>query len=129
MNLDYKQRDIIIFGFEKDWSKSIGGTLHFEGLSKDKLQELVNKGFADPKECQNSSPSIQEFLQIGEISNKVTFHGYLVSPDRQDYRASIEGIDADDLTVDELLLLIKEVHYADEFDFDKEKGSIRAWWD
>jgi hypothetical protein len=89
-----KERDIIIWGETKDWSHSSGGTFSFKELTAVKCRELLNKGFADPEDCQDSAPSFKEITEFLERNPNFTGHGYAVSPDRNDYRVTLEGVES-----------------------------------
>lgn len=106
-----------------------GGTQSYEGLTPAKLQQLVDEGFAELDERQNDAPSIGEFLEfVTDCPNiEITFHGYVVSADRADYRVSVEGFDAKAKTKDELVALTQFGRHADEFDIDD--NGVYAWWD
>lgn len=89
-----KERDTILWGEPKDWSHSMSGIFSFRNLSAMKCRELLEKGFADPEDCQNSAPSFLEITEFLERNPNFTGHGYAVSPDRNDYRVTIEGVEA-----------------------------------
>ena len=96
-------------------------------LTPASLAAAVREVYADPKERQNGSPSIAEFLAFAKRTGfRLAFEGYVVSPDRDDARISVEGVqlvgqvdDADRLTFMEWCA----PYGPDEFDRD------RAWWD
>ena len=125
-NKDAKTRDEMIFG-EYDESKYMGGVRRFEGMSLDLLKELMGKGYVDPEESQNNSPTIEEFIDYAEAWGGYVFDGYVVSPKRDDYRVSVETISKEGpVYTDELKAFINEFRFADEFYID---GSLYAWWD
>jgi hypothetical protein len=146
-NKDEKRRDTIIFG---DYHPEVapinyqnfkfgpghtGGIRRFNNMSPATLQQLVEEGFADPQECQNEGPSIYVMLQFAEKHPEwqLTFEGYAVSKDRDDYRVTVDGITAHgDVCLDgggapSWKALIR--HHS-EYDFrPTEYGGIRVWWD
>lgn len=63
MNVD--ARDTLIFGETIDWSKT--QLEYFSALPVSVPTELIEKGFADPEETQNDSPTIQEFVEFVEV--------------------------------------------------------------
>jgi hypothetical protein len=81
---------------------------------------------------QNSSPSIQEFIDLQKrLGDRITYHGYVILYPRSDYRVSIEGFRAVNLTVEETLDLVIEHRNADEINYSLgDSGySLRTWWD
>ena len=124
-NMDIKTRDEIIFG-DYEPQKYFGGVRRFENMTRDKLQKLVDMGFANPDGAQNCSPTIESFLEFTEDKPDYVFHGYAVSDTRNDYCVSIDAIEyigkIDDL--DTLKSFVQFARYADEFNPDG-----YAWWD
>ena len=126
---DCKERDTIIFGEPKEWDgDKSGGIEPFDELTAEQLLNLIVLCHADPETCQNNSPSIGDFLKFLEANPKFRAHGYVVSPDRNDYRVSIEGITYEgDASKEEIITFVSFCNGADELDLDNE--SLRAWWD
>ena len=62
LNKDVKKRDEIIFG-NYDRKSYVGGVRRFEGLSLEKLKQLVDLKFIDLEEYHNSSPTVREFIE------------------------------------------------------------------
>ena len=136
MNKDVETRDKIIFGnYNPDRYKS-GGVRRFE-CDAGKLRELHRQGFIDDNEAQNESPTTKEFLEfLDSINDKnvsVGFECYAVSPDRFDYRITIEGINLliEETDYETLTSVISNFRNADEFDVNHVDSGyeIRAWWD
>ena len=131
MNKDYTRRDTLICG-EGKHPYYIGGCYDFYCDWKT-LNNLVKEGFADPNECQNDSPSIKEFLELTEGLKGIKFKAYAVSPERQDYRITVDGIEASiyEAYGDDIAKLVQVCHEADEFDFSHEGYNyiLYAWWD
>lgn len=134
LNKDVNRRDELIFGaYEPD--KYSGGIRYFN-CDVNLLRQLVEEKFADPSETQNNSPSIQDMLDtfsdIADDTN-VEFGGYAVSPDRDDYRVTIESVDVfvPKENENELSMLVETLRYADEFSMDPTGDGfiIHAWWD
>lgn len=133
MNRDVKRRDEIIFG--EYWSDryKFGGCSNTE-INFDQLKQLVEEDFINLNECQNDSPSTKEFISFADgYENNVIFEIYAISPDRDDYRVTIEGIQ---ITIpidkrDDLCNFMNNFRYADEFNIDSDEDNyfIRAWWD
>jgi hypothetical protein len=129
---DYQTRDTIIFGTSLEWSEVFGGAKNFYNLSIDQLQQLVDSGFASPIEKHNESPAIIEFLTFARIQLFkgfiFTFEGYVVSPFREDYRVSIDGIVFNGTCEPELVADFQAfVGCPDELDI--KPNYLRAWWD
>lgn len=134
-----RERDVLVFGKEQDWSKAWGGTLPFEGMPVAVAQELVEKGYLDPKDYQNSSPSAQDFIDwawdhLDPVEGVTpTFNGYVVAPERSDCRVTIDAINVgwgeapDDLRMDTMMDFANRFYWADDFSVDATSGY--AWWD
>lgn len=130
-NRNEQERDQIIGqAFCNPPGKSIR---RFSELSLDKLQKLLDKGFADPEEMQNNSPTIAELLEIGKQAesegHKVCFDGYTVPLERCDYRVSVDAINIYPQSIgDDLAQKFAEFEdTADEFTFTS--NLLTAWWD
>lgn len=131
-NLDSDTRDMIIFGTIVEWENSMGGAQRFHNLTTEKLQQLVSQGFANPAHAQNFSPTINDLLEFAQrqASNgfEFTFEGYVISPQRSDYRVSIDGLCYRGICSTELIFDFQEfVGTPDELDIDSDY--LRAWWD
>lgn len=131
MNKDYNRRDFIIFG-EYDPSTYWGGCKRFT-CTKDTMQQLIAEDFIDLDECQNDSPTTNEFMEYTEDFEDVIFNCYAISPDRGDYRITIEGLDIEvaDSDYDKITMLVENFRYADEFSFEHVPDAycLHAWWD
>ena len=126
MNKNVKRRDEILFG-TADIDYKFGGTQYFRGIDCNILEQLLEEDFIDPEECQNCSPSTEEFFEFMKKHPEFTAHGYAVSPDRSDYRITIEGIEADEDCNNQEALedFIGLCRFADEFCIHPPY----AWWD
>jgi hypothetical protein len=133
MNKDYKRRDEIIFGGYWEDRYKYGGCAN-DTIDYKQLKSLIDEDFIDMDECQNDSPTTQDFVDaISGYEDNVLFEVYAISPQRDDYRVTIEGIE---LTVpmtdlDQFIYFIEQFRYADEFEIhsDNDYFYIRAWWD
>ena len=134
MNEDYKRRDEILFGEYDPKRYDCGGYARCDNMPYSKFKQLYDEGFVDKYEAQNESPSTIEFIDIvNGHEDWVEFETYAISPDRSDYRITIEGINIwipYDKT-DELCYFVEQFRYADEFSLcTYEEGfHLRAWWD
>lgn len=126
MNKNVKRRDKILFG-SADVDYKFGGIEHFRGIDCDTLEQLLEEDFIDPEECQNCSPSTEEFFEFMKRHPEFTAHGYAVSPKRSDYRITIEGIESDEDCNNQEVLedFIGLCRFADEFCIHPPY----AWWD
>jgi hypothetical protein len=131
-NRDYLTRDNIIFGSSLEWEELCGGAKNFYNLTVEQLQELIDLGFASPIERQNFSPAICEFLTFGRIQKNrgyvFTFDGYVISPFREDYRVSIDGIVFHG-TVSQELINDFQAFITSPDEIDIKHNYLRAWWD
>jgi uncharacterized protein YodC (DUF2158 family) len=100
----------------------------FENLTLKQLETLFKEDFVEPDEAQNDSPTTKEILEFMRVNKRFTCHGYIVTPDRCDYRVSLEGVAlSGKLTQKERENFNNLFRKADEFDCD-DKG-CRAWYD
>lgn len=131
-NGDYITRDKIIFG-KYDPSKYSGGCRRFE-CDFETMEKLYDLGFIDPYECQNLSPSTEWFMNAARDHDvQITFECYAISPERGDYRVTIEGADVGIAlgNYDDICYFIRSFNGADELDSytDDKSFHIHAWWD
>lgn len=123
-------RDKILFGEAVDWKKrGGGGTEHFENLTFENLEKLFTLGVIDPEDTQNDSPTMQEYREVMKKNPCFTAHGYAVSPEREDYRVTIEGLDGENMTEDQLQMFIEGFRYADTFSVNLKKKTAHCWYD
>lgn len=127
-NRDFSRRDAIL-GIEVDWnSNRTGGIARFSNLESGMLLKLFEEGFIDPNDKQNAAPTVRAFLEFMKQNPKVLAHGYAVSPKRDDYRVTIEGltVPASDVTPQLEKRFIEFCKGTDELTL---KGGLRSWWD
>ena len=78
----------------------------------------MEKGYIDPNERQNLSPTAEEMLGFCGSDPKWYVHGYAVSPDRSDCRVTFEGVGSTEpLSADEAVEFVKIFRYASELQF------------
>ena len=104
-----------------------GGCASFSGMTYNTLQTLVDKGYADPEDSQNDSPTLGEYLEFMKEHPRFKAHGYVVSNNREDRRITIEGLEAGQVTIKEVEDFINLDRYADEFEATQDY--CRSWWD
>jgi hypothetical protein len=124
-NKDQAARDKLL-GIPPD-AKYGGGIEHFEGLPAPVLRKLIEEQFANPEDCQNCSPTIQEFLDFMEEHPGFTAHGYAVELRRSDYRISIEGLRGKNIKREDADDFVQAFRFADDFEF--EAGNCYCWYD
>jgi hypothetical protein len=125
---DWKERDTIIFGEPVDWTTVKGSCPRFEGVGLDKLKELVDKDFVDLEDAQNCAPTYGEIVEFIKQYPEITAHGYIVSPNRADYRVTLEGVEYSGAISQELRKdFIDMFRKADDFICDREK--LFCWYD
>lgn len=133
MNSNYKRRDEIIFGEYDDSRYKLGGCAHAD-IDYETLKTLVDEDFIDMDENQNWSPSTKDFLDMSDgFKDNVSFEIYAISPQREDYRVTIEGINVEvpETDIDSFIYFIQNLRSADEFNIynNNDKFYIHAWWD
>lgn len=127
MNMNYNRRNEIMDGLLGD---SYGGIQRFSGLTAEKLSLLVKEKFADPTETQNNSPTISDFLNFLKKNPGFTAHGYVVLPEREDYRVSIEGVEwsgTESLSPKSMQEFVDMFRDADEFILNMVGPNPSAW--
>lgn len=126
-NKDWEKRDKLIFGEANIEKYKWGGIYHFEKMDVDTLKALLDEKFADPEGQQNCAPCIKDIYDFMVDHPNFVAHGYAVSPERDDYRVSIEGVDG--TYVEKDMETIKDFtdlfRYADEFSLD----DLWCWFD
>lgn len=125
-NYDDKRRcEIIGMDYPPEY---LGGCQSFEGLTLSQLDLLLDENFIDPEECQNCSPDTMEFKEFLEKYPEATLHGYIVTPERDDYRITIEGLEYQgDVSMELLGDFIDEFRTAD--DFIHNNDYLYCWFD
>ena len=107
----------------------IGGTERFEGMTLKVINELVRNNFLDLAHSFNNSPTMGYFKNFMEKypNEGLTAHGYQISPEREDYDVSIEGLEASSTNAGFISDFAKTFSNADEL--DSECGKQRCWYD
>lgn len=70
-----------------------GGIAIFSYLSLASLEKLVEKGYANKEDAQNSAPTLGEFLDFLKEHPDFVVNGYSVTFDRMDCRVTITGLE------------------------------------
>jgi len=102
MNKDDALRQKII-GNEKE--EYHGGIKRFGYLPLKKFEELVKNDLIDLRDQHNNAPPMDEFYKLLKkySDEPVWLHGYIVSPEREDYRITVEGIEGNSLNINLLI--------------------------
>lgn len=125
LNKDYKDRDYIIFGASIGTDYDI---MSFSQLTGEKCKELMDENFADPEDRQNEAPSFKEFTEFCLKYPKVTAYGYVVNPNREDYRVTIEGLDYKGKTSKQMIIDFTSL-CEDADDFVANNDELFCWYD
>ena len=73
-----------------------GGIYHFDKFTLTMLNSLIENGFVNLDDRQNyNAPTIREFWELIKKYPKepITLGGYIVEPERDDYRISIDELE------------------------------------
>ena len=126
-NKDWEKRDELLFGEANIEKYKYGGIRHFSELDVDTLEMLLNNNHADPEEQHNDAPCIKEIYEFMVNHPDFVAHGYAVSPERDDYRISIEGVDGThaEKDMDTIIDFVNLFRYADEFNIEY----LWCWFD
>lgn len=133
LNDNYELREKIIFNEKIDWNtdRNFGGMMRFDNLDLCRLIQLFSGNFINPDDDQNGSPTAKEFLNfmLRWRDYPITAHGYVISPNRADYRTTIEGLN---LNYTEISHELREEFYkyftaADEF--CAQDNRLYCWYD
>ena len=92
LNKDWKRRDEIIKSGRGKREDGTYDVYHFDGMTLKTLELLFKENFIDATEMQNCAPSCGTIFEFMKANKRFTCHGYAVSPERIDYRVSIEGV-------------------------------------
>ena len=87
------KRDQIIFGEDYNKDSYLGGIRRFDCLEADDLHALLDADLADREDKHNYAPSFGEIMKFLDSHPNFWAHGYAVSPERDDCRVSLEGVE------------------------------------
>ena len=123
-------RDQIISGEPYDSERYTGGTRYFDKLTVQQIRKLDIEGLLDRNETQNYAPSVGDIYDFlaNQDGDGWYAHGYVVSPERDDFRLSFEGAGkSSSPTMKQLQDFISMFRYADDFDVGGD--GLYAWFD
>ncbi len=129
LNKDYKRRDKIV-GMNVEWGKDdSGGLIRLNRLSLSVVAQLYEEKFIDPNDRQNLAPTAQEILAFMCRHPSALASGYMISPERDDYRVTIETVelptkDATPAARQEFETLCKNAN-----ELDIQGDFLYCWWD
>ena len=101
----------------------------FSGMTPATARVLLEKGYADPEDCQNGSPSFLEMTEFCEKHPGFTMHGYVIGSDRDDARVTAEGVQGTAQDAEGMLDFFETFRCADSCDTDRETRSCYCWYD
>jgi hypothetical protein len=113
----------------------MGGTKRFSKLPLELLELLLLEDHIDHEEKHNNAPTIRDLIifakQMNEKGYYFFFNGYAVSPDREDYRVSIDTINIKYYfdNSNHLNNKIIEKFFKDADEKDLDNGVMRFWYD
>lgn len=110
-----------------EYGNFAGGCARFGGMTYKTLKKLVDKGYADISDNTNDSTALGEYLEFMEEHPRFKAHGYIVSNDRDDRRITIEGLEAKNVTINEMVAFTNFDRFADEFEATQKY--CWSWWD
>lgn len=88
----WEERDNIIFG-EADLSQYFGGVRRFKQLTVEQIKQLRQQHLISSLGRQNNSPTAQEIWEFMEKYEGYVAMGYVVSPQREDCRVTLDGVE------------------------------------
>ena len=122
------QRDLIIFNEPYNSEKYLGGIRRFHELGADEIEELLGLGVLDLEDAQNRAPTAGEIFEFVREHPNFYAHGYTVSPERDDYRVTFEGVECTDAyTWEDMWAFHRVFAYPDELEITPEH--VRCWYD
>lgn len=128
LNRDFRRRDQLL-GLTVEWGKNdIGGMMPFDRASLSTVMQLYNERFLDPSDRQNLAPSAGQLLVFMCRYPAALASGYVIGPDRDDYRVTIDAIDIPSWAVTsglkaDLGVLCRDADEVHTF------GDLYCWWD
>lgn len=113
--------------------EELGGLIYLD-LNKDDIKEIIShSAFSDTDISHNYAPVTQMFINFINDNPQFIAEGYLVNPNRDDYRFEIVGVKAKanrenkEALYDFINSLPDGLAQPDEYgDYE---GYVRAWWD
>lgn len=128
LNNDVDTRDIILFGEGYNSEKYFGGSRSFTGIGAEELRALMELEFIDPEDGTSYGPTNKDMYDFVNAYDGCVCFGYAISPERRDYRVTIEGISyKGNVSIDMMEEFINEFRFAD--DFICNRNELYCWYD
>lgn len=127
LNRDTKRRNEIL-GIKNE--QYTGSCMSVYGITLDSLNQLIEEEFIDLNESQNYSPTTEEIrdFMAAHSNYDIKAYGYMITPNRSDYRVTLEGIEyAGEVTMDLAIDFVNMFRGADEFDLTE--NGFSCWYD
>lgn len=129
-NRDYGRRDAQLQAAEHGPAADgameyVGGTADFYSIDVGAVAELITDGYLDPYDYQNDSPTAWESFRFMCQHPTVRASGYVVSIDRDDYRTTLDDVDAEHSTPG---LLTAALAFCTDAETEME-SSLECFWD
>lgn len=129
-NRGSNERDRIIFGepFHKELYR--GGIRRFEKLTATQIKKLMDAGLVDEMDAQNHAPTAGEICKfiLDHGEDGWYAHGYTVSPDRSDYRITLEGVGKSTAPTKQDIIEFRDL-FQDADELHVRKDSLFCWYD
>ena len=136
--VDTARRIQIIFGNDPAYTTCGLTYLAFEYLSPRKIELLMDENLIDLDECQNDSPTVEEFYNFISLPlwhGDMCCNGYVIGdPEREDCRVSLTGLYFDPsfnlegkVTFEQVVVFLDFARRADEFEVSEKH--LYCWWD
>lgn len=127
---DVDLREQILFGEKYDAAHyKMGGIRYFGDLSLKDLNRLIDCNLICLTDAQNAAPSVQQIRDwLAERNDDSWYvHGYAISPERDDYRVTIEGCGKHgEATLEEGKEFYRMFRLADEL---SDGSELYCWYD
>lgn len=122
------ERDYVLFHEDYRPDKYSGGIRRFEDLSYRDYEELLYLNVIDPDDRQNLAPTAKEIAEFLRSHPDFRAHGYAVSPERGDYRVSLEGVCCtEEYSLQDVIDFFELFKDPDEIKV--EKNCLSCWYD
>jgi hypothetical protein len=126
-------KEQVVFGEQVDWSNQDRDVKKFSAIDTEAVEQLVDSGDINAEAAPNNSPKMKAFLDFMQRADehperRVTARGYVVSPERDDTRVTLTGLDIRGNIPDRLRhAFIEKFEQADML--VKKSGHLRCWYD
>lgn len=105
-----------------------GGIAHYGNLSVSTLKVLVEKGYAEPEECQHEGKTIAEMMEFMEKFPELKAEGYVVEEKRHDFRLTVTGLTFKGKSPQKLRDEF-EKFFSDADEYQNNDSGLRSWYD